>query len=949
LAGFVEDCQAFASPYFWLIYQREKFKMKRSSTHARSFASLLVVFCLLAAPMTAFAKKKGDKNFKQGMQYETQQQWEKAAQEFTLAVAADPSNVEYQLHYRRSVFNASQMYMQQGRALAEQRDYIGAYNAFRQSYGYDPVNELALSEMARMLRLQRDKTGENIEVKGNGLQVSPTSYQEGSGGTPAQPTARTSIQQDPALAPARTEQLRVIKYNGDLKAEIRLLAEQLNLNVIFDSQSFRSPRTVEVNFSDVTTAQALDLIFLQEGLFFQKVNRRTILVADQNRRAQYQQLVIRTYYLANIRPEDARNVIAAAIPPNQGRPQTVVLPDKDTNSITIRDTPENLRLIGDILQSIDKDRAEVVMDVNIYEVSRSDLFQLGNQLGIGDSNSGGLFNLGSSSGLNILGGAADVATRLAGAPTAFGVSLVIPPSQLTAFQSKNHTRLLASTQIHAFNNEESTARIGQRVPVQTAQTYPFSTTPTTGTGGGTTGGVFSGGFPVIQYEPTGLTLKFQPQVFPNLDVQVKMSIESKDILGAGSLTPTFTERTITGTARIQNNRTMMIASVSQDTQSNGRRGLPLLGLIPVLGRLFTSPTRNNTQVDIVIAVTPRVLRAPAITPNDEMERPSGTLQTPTNSSLEAMVQEADREDQLAAARRVPTNVVVQLPDAEPPPAYVPAPKALMTAGGNITTQPAPAKTETAAVATPVSATNIPQPSNALANAIAQLTGDAPPLPVALVDKRPAATTTPPSTEAAQSLSKPATPLPMKLPTVTLATRLEAATDSSSKNQAGAEKSSIAEKLKSGLFGKPATKPDPATVIAEARLMPGQAEMKVGEKQRIALVLVSKEPLGNAILRLNFDPRYVAVRSVVPGNWPDGAATQPSIMQSIDPAGIIGVAISPQANASLKTGANVVLFLDIEAIATGESVIGFDQANAHVVTSDGRTVKLQMIESRVTVK
>jgi general secretion pathway protein D len=923
--------------------------MKRPSIYARSFASLLVIFCLLATPLTAFAKK-GEKNYKSGLQYEAAQQWEKAAQEFTLAVAADPSNVEYQLHYRRSVFNASQMYMQQGRSLAEQRDYIGAYNAFRQAYGYDPVNELSLSEMARMLRLQREKTGESDVVnKGNEVQVSPSSYQEGTGGTPAQLTPRsTSVQQDPTLPPARIEQLRVIKYNGDLKAEIRLLAEQLGLNVIFDTQSFRTPRTVEINYSDVTTAQALDLIFLQEGLFFQKVNRRTILVADQNRRAQYQQLVIRTFYLANIRPEDARSVIAAAIPPNQGRPQTVVLPDKDTNSITIRDTPENLRLIGEILQSIDKDRAEVVMDVSIYEVSRSDLLQLGNQIGVGDSGSGGQFSLGGSSGLNILGGARDVATRVAAGTTAFGAALAIPPSLLTAFQSKNHTKLLASTQVHAFNNEESTARIGQRVPVQTAQTYPFSTGPTTtgtGTGTGTTGGVFSGGFPVIQYEPTGLTLKFQPQVFPNLDVQVKMSIESKDILGAGSLTPTFTERTITGTARIQNNRTMMIASVAQDSQSNGRRGLPLLGLIPILGRLFTSPTRNNTQVDIVIAVTPRVLRAPAITPNDEIERPSGTLQTPTNSSLEAMVREVDREDQLAAARRIPTNVVVQLPDAEPPPAYVPAPKGLITGSDSAASaQPVPAKMETAAIASPISATDISQPSNALANAIAQLTGEAPPMPTALVNKRAA---TPSPVEAVQSSGNRGTPSRLKLPTVTLLEKAEAAPGSSSKKQASSENSSIGEKLKAGLLGKSPVPPEP--VVVEARLMPGQQEMHVGEKQRIALVFVSKEPLGNAILRLRFDPRYLAVRNVAPGNWPDAAATQPSVMQSIDPAGIIAVAISPQAGTPLKSGASVVLFLDIEAVATGESVISFDQANAQVVTSDGRAVKLQVVESRVTVK
>src|SRR5574338_269538 len=101
----------------------------------------------------------------------------------------------------------------------------------------------------------------------------------------------------------------------------------------------------------------------------------------------------------------------------------------------------------------------------------------------------------------------------------------------------------------------------------------------------------SGGFPVINYEPTGLTLKFTPQVFPNLDVQVKMNIESKDVLGANSLTPTFTERTMTGTARVQNNRTMMLASISTDIETKGRRGIAFLGGLPMIGRLFTAPTR----------------------------------------------------------------------------------------------------------------------------------------------------------------------------------------------------------------------------------------------------------------------------------------------------------------------------------------------------------------------
>src|SRR5262245_4924364 len=629
-----------------------------------SLISLFVVVCLLALPIPAFAKKGRD-HFNRGLDYEKQEQWEKAAQEFTLALAADPSNADFQLHYRRAIFNTSQMYMQQGRALAEQRDYVGAYNAFRQAFGYDPVNQLAVSEMERMLRLQ--------DVKQGGTGNGDSTKSDGTGATPASPTNAKPADE---ASVARPEQLRTVNYNGDLKHYIRTLAEQLDLNVIFDKQSFAQPRTLEINLTQpTTTAKALDFIFLQEGLFFQKLDRHTILVADQARRPQYQQLVVRTFFLSNAKPQKALDVISKALPASVGRPQSIVVVDEDTNSLTVRDTAENVKLIGELLTSIDKDRAEVVMDVDIYEVQHNNLLQLGNQMGTGQ------FSLGGSPGFSLLTDNAvtharttdpitrgvNVAPIVAGVPTALAAALVIPASTLTAFQSKTNAKLLASTQVHAFNNEESQARIGQRVPVQTAQAYPFGMQ----TGAPQQGQTFpSGGFPVINYEPTGLTLKFTPQVFPNLDVQVKMNIESKDVSGTNTLQPIFTERTISGTARVQNNRTMMLASVSTDIDSEGRSGIPVLSGLPILGRFFTSPTHDNRQVDIVISVTPRVLRAPAVTPRDEEMRPSGTLQSPTTGSLEAMLIETAREDQIAAARKIPNQVNIQLADA-PKPTYEP--------------------------------------------------------------------------------------------------------------------------------------------------------------------------------------------------------------------------------------------------------------------------------------
>ena len=436
----------------------------RSTIKMRTFVSLLLTCCLLVMPLTVLAKK-GDSHYKKGLQYETAQQWEKAAQEFTLAVAADPANTEYQLHFRRASFNASQAYMQQGRALAEQRDYVGAYNAFRQAFGYDQVNTLAVAEMERMLRLQAVKDGTPPPAPKD---------DDNEGGTPANAQMNPEV----TVLPVHPEQNRVISYSGDLKAFIRKLADELSLNVIFDRTSFAQPRQIDLNLKEVTTAQALDYVFLQEGLFFQKLSRRTILVADQTRRAQYQQLVLRTFFLSNTDPQKAREIVGQAIPPSVGRPQTIVVPDKDTNTLTVRDTAENVRLIGDLLKSIDKERPEVVMDVNIYEVSKTDFLQLGNQIGT-TANAGtiggfGGFSLLTGNGvLNAVQNGVNLAGIVGGTPTAAAAALAIPPGILTALQTRGHTRLIASTQVHAFNNEESTARIGQRVPVQTAQSYPF--------------------------------------------------------------------------------------------------------------------------------------------------------------------------------------------------------------------------------------------------------------------------------------------------------------------------------------------------------------------------------------------------------------------------------------------------------------------------------------------
>src|SRR5690606_30861942 len=179
----------------------------------------------------------------------------------------------------------------------------------------------------------------------------------------------------------------------DLTFIIKKLAKDLDLNVLFDADSRLDSKKVKIELHNVTAARALDYIFLQEGLFFQKVGPRTILVANNSRRNILQQLVLKTFYLANASPKDVQKVIQGAIPAQGGRSQTIILTDEATNSVTVRDTTENVRIIGRLIKALDKDRAEVVMDVAIYEVNRGDLLQFGNQLGTG-GDKGTLLNIG---------------------------------------------------------------------------------------------------------------------------------------------------------------------------------------------------------------------------------------------------------------------------------------------------------------------------------------------------------------------------------------------------------------------------------------------------------------------------------------------------------------------------------------------------------------------------
>lgn len=851
----------------------------------RHVTALLLIVTILSMSTVAAGWKKGEKEFKEGMKHEYSQQWDKAVEQFVLAVNANPKNAEYRLHLQRALFNASQMYVQKGNASAEQKDYVGAYNNFRLAYGYDPTNQLAKAEMERMVRLQTESgakmPGDKADKSGDPLKLVNTSYGRGA-------------DVRPPFVSQKLEKVGNYKYNeANLREAIKQLADELELNILFDrqSQTLAPDRKLTISLRDVSAARAMDYIFRQEGLFFQKVGPKTIIIADQQRRPQFTELVLRTFYLANANPDDVSKIVQQAIPVQPGRTQTFVQVDKSTNSLTIRDTEENIKLMEKLIRSLDKDRAEVVMDVNIYEVNKRDLLQLGNQIGT----QGSLTNLGGFTGGLVTGsGALDAASAIIGngpVNQAMGAFLSIPGSTLSAFQSKSNTKLIASTQVHAFNNEESMARIGQRVPVKSAQYFTGNNNNTGGNG--VVGDVFN-------YEQVGLTLKFTPIVFPNQDVQVKMSIESKDVAGEQTDTPTFSERSITGTARVQNNKTMLLASVAQGLEDRSRQGLPLLGLIPILGRLFSTPSSTNRTVDIVIAVTPRVLRAPSILPEDEELRPTGSQISPTTGSLEAMITQEEEEEFLANTRRMNTSakneVKVQLPDRQPDvPGYV--------------------------------------PSNGTTAAVVSENTEGP--------KTAAGTETVAANTEAKTTAEDALnvrPISTSVRTLDLEKTMNAVSNGSTESAAPKTNTSGDSEIpgmvalkKTSLIAPPVVGSELQAEFAFGAELAEMAAMSRGQKMIVPVMIKSAAPFRQAIVALRFDDQKLAVRAVSYGDLFGADQMRAIAMPYVNKGGKMFVSLN---SAGTVTGSGILAYIEIEALADGKPQISFDGEAMNMMSPTG---------------
>jgi general secretion pathway protein D len=871
--------------------------MKISSTAVHRIISVILVLCLLL-PGAALAKGKGKKNFDEGKKYEQLQQWDVAAQKFALAVNAEPNNPEYKLHYMQAIQKASLQFLKRGDDLAADGDYEGAWTNYRYAYQYDQSNEIAKLKMNRMMEQQK---------------------QLASGGSGQFTTNRVgNVINTSGELPIATRQKTSdvvpgihFQKGSKFKTIVSQLGKQLGLNVVYDD-SIKEGLDLKdaIDLENVTMAKAMDIILRANKCSFELVDRRTILVYLDNggtTRQRYETLMVKPFYLNNVTANQARAALQIALPPGRTMaPLESGANSSGGNVLIVKATATELQLVQDIIDAIDKNKNEVVLDVDIYEVTKNRMTQIGNQIPTGtDSGFGGVGtyatgsgNPGLASGLNLVGSG--------------GAFFALPMSSIKLLQSKGDNNLLYKTQIHVLDGQENTTTVGSSVPIRTGASYAGSgyygggLLGANGQQGGTTGAINgalngllgsnygTGVVDNIQYKDVGLVIKTTPTITTEGYVEVKMEFETSAIAATGSsgdaLNPAFTQRKLKSVSRLQDGVTSVVAGVNQDLKNNSRAGVPIVSMVPILGRFLSAPSNNNDLTDIIITVTPHIVRSAGINEKDHLARAAGVQTAGPGPSVEEVVyraQQEEEQDRRQIAQQIPQPDQIN-------PSLNPA---------------APGTTQAAAFTQPprnATQPTVRQVNNNTVNNGPGYNGPANNGPVraenvANNNSGPVNSYAPPAVQNAPVQNPAANARPVNTPV-----------------QQTDLLTSVLQQPPANVAGISA---DPRNVSAVTlSLSPRPIRQQPGKSFMVAVDVRSQAQMTEANIAINFDPAKLRVKNVRDGGM---FGAQPDPTYEVQNGNLLVKFKSPQSAPAMASSGRMIL-IEFAALAEGSSEIAFNQ-------------------------
>lgn len=427
-----------------------------------------------------------------------------------------------------------------------------------------------------------------------------------------------------AATPALKSQFRkpvTLQFrDANLKMVFEALSRASGINVLLDKDVKNDLKTT-IFVKEVSVEDTIDLILMQNQLEKKVLSDNTVFVYPNTpaKVKDYQDLVIRSFHLTNADAKQTMAMIKTVL-----KTKDLFL-DEKTNSLVMRDTPDAIRLAEKLVAGQDIAEPEVVLEVEVLEVKRSRLTQLG--IKFPDQITLSTTGIPAQTSVVPIGNLAQTVTTPAQPLTLQTVknlnSAAIQVSPLSVAidlkKEDGDANLLASPRIRVKNKEKAKIHVGDRVPIITNTVTPVATGSPVVTGS-------------VQYVDVGLKLDVEPNIHLDGDVAIKTSLEVSSIVkeittSSGTLAYQIGTRTASTVLRLKDGETQVLAGLINDEDRKAASKVPGLGDLPVLGRLFSSHRDTTEKTEIILSITPRMIRNPQQMDAQLVEFWSGTEAT----------------------------------------------------------------------------------------------------------------------------------------------------------------------------------------------------------------------------------------------------------------------------------------------------------------------------------
>jgi general secretion pathway protein D len=602
---------------------------RRSIPRLLGLAALLLVLPGCAA-RTAYHK---------GQKEARRENWDLAVAHLTEAVQKKPDDIGYKIALEDARIRASRAHFDGARKALAAQDLDKAADELEIAVKYDGGNKSASDDLAIVRRriLKRDAEKQRLadfeSMKDRAQQL------------------RLPL---PVLSP-RSPVPITLKFNQtSLQNVLDTLAKLAGVNVLYD-QDYRDKKA-DVNLSAVTFQEALDRITFVNRLFYKVLDQNTLIVIPETpaKRRTYDEQVLRTFYLQNADATETLNLVKTL------SGITKALANKDLQSISVLGTPDKVALAERVVLANDKAKGEVMIEVQILNVNTTKAKEYG--LALSKYEAGVTFSPTGASD-EIKDGFTNIRAHLLSSFNLADFVVSVPSSVFAKFvQTEGTTKILAAPRLRAAEGKKTSLKIGQEVPV------PVTTFQATQTGGTTFSPATS-----FQYRNVGVNLDITPKVNPSGDISLELTAEfsllGKGAVLAGQDLPTFLTRNVVGVLRLRDGETSLIGGLVQRSETDSFSGILGLQSVPVLNKIFTSRNKSFEDNEILISITPHILRGPKVVEEDLTGLVVGTEEIPkvegARPPLFGPASDAPPPGAVSGARSVP------VPSSVPPRAPLP--------------------------------------------------------------------------------------------------------------------------------------------------------------------------------------------------------------------------------------------------------------------------------------